>query len=199
MRRCCQATITMATGIMSYEAQRSGLAQQLTGHWAGPVDQEEARDGSEAISLGESGGRLEAASFLRKKRNLEFGCRLCPSQRPSDATFALLKFHQSRWSPPLAHLLPTPQLPVTSHLALEEQREREMIFIGALVTMARSVAPHVVGGTVRGGWIVGEQSREALEEFSVSARDAGQRQALGMVMRQEQRQQQGKEQAQGGK
>ena len=50
------------------------------------------------------------------------------------------------------------------------------------------------------GWvIVGEQGREAPEEFSVSARDAGQRQAVGMVMRQEQRQQQGKEQAQGGK
>lgn len=47
--------------------------------------------------------------------------------------------------------------------------------------------------------IVGEQGREAPEEFRVSARDAGQRQAVGMVMRQEQRQQQGKEQAQGGK
>lgn len=49
--------------------------------------------------------------------------------------------------------------------------------------MARSAVPHVVGGTVRGGWIVGEQGREALEEFSVCARDAGQRQAVGMVMR----------------
>ena len=58
-----------------------------------------------------------------------------------------------------------------------------MIFIGALVTMARSEVPHVVGGTVRGGWVVGEQGREALEEFSVCARDAGQRQAVGMVMR----------------
>lgn len=68
-------------------------------------------------------------------------------------------------------------------MALEEKGEREMIFIGALVTMARSAVPHVVGGTVRGGWIVGEQGREALEEFSVCARDAGQRQAVGMVMR----------------
>lgn len=53
MRRCCQATITMTTRIMSYKAQRSGLAQQLAGYWAGPADQEEARDGSKGISLGE--------------------------------------------------------------------------------------------------------------------------------------------------
>lgn len=68
-------------------------------------------------------------------------------------------------------------------MALEEQGEREMIFIGALVTMARSAVPHIVRGTVRGGLVVGEQGREALEEFSVCARDAGQRQAVGMVMR----------------
>lgn len=29
MRRCCPATVTMATGLMSFKAQRSGPAQQL--------------------------------------------------------------------------------------------------------------------------------------------------------------------------
>ena len=96
-------------------------------------------------------GKTRGCLLLKEEKEPGVCLQTCPSQRTSGATFALLKFQQSRWSLPPAHLLPTPQLPVTSHLALEEQGEREMIFIGALVTMARSVVPRVVGGTVRGG------------------------------------------------
>ena len=108
---------------------------------------------------------------------------------------ALLGDEESTVLGVLARLLPTPIcLLGTSHLALGEQGEREMTFVGALVTVATSTVPHVVGGTVRGGWAMGEQGRG---QGSWQIRPG--RQAVGTVVRPEQRQRWGKGQAWGGK
>ena len=92
MGSCCRATITMATGLMSYEAQRSGLAQQLSGLCAVPGGgggwgwiwrRQLARvTGSNGHKELEGWGRLKA-DFSRNKRSLRLGYRPCPSQRGS--------------------------------------------------------------------------------------------------------------------